>query len=109
MSDGELVQVDLLETLVAEVRALRGDLQRRERGALNAREAAAFLGISDRTLGTLVRQGRIRQTRVSSGRVMYRLGELERYLKDHENELDPATEDDEEWLQNASASREKQS
>jgi len=84
---------------------LRVDLPRRERGALNTREAAAFLGVSDRTLTTLVRLGKIRQTRVSTGRVMYRLGELERYLRDNQAELADLTEEDEEWLRDAAAKR----
>ncbi len=103
--------VGLLTDLRTEIRALRSDMARRERGALQKKEAAAFVGVSDRTLDKLVNDGLIRVTRLSDGRRGFRVEELERYLRDREEEavaqaaLEEATEDDLAWLERAKAGR----
>ena len=59
--------------------------------ALNAREAAAALGISERTLWALTREGIIPAVRLG-GRVVYPVATLQRWLDQQARAGNPAAE-----------------
>jgi excisionase family DNA binding protein len=50
-----------------------------ERAAFNKKEAAQYIGVSDKTIGKLLKEGAIRCIRVGS-RVLIAKAELDRFL-----------------------------
>jgi len=51
---------------------------------ITAKGAAQMLGLADRTITQLARQGRLACTRDSSGRRLYRPSEIRRYQKERD-------------------------
>ena len=59
---------------------------------LNRKDAAVFLGISERTLHNLRVEGRLKAVHLSPGRFVYRLETLNRFLTENERLYSDDTE-----------------
>lgn len=58
-------------------------IETRERGALRPNEAAAWLGVSRDTLERLIRDGKLRRTKIGAA-VVISVEELQRFIREHE-------------------------
>ena len=84
---------ELLQALIDEVRGLRLEIRGLTGAALSAKEAASYIGVSERSLATITKNGHIKRVRVRVGRYVYRREELDRYLREHEGGVSPEEQD----------------
>jgi excisionase family DNA binding protein len=75
----------ILKALLVEVRELRNAVRLANGGMFRCEEAASYLGISQRNLYSLVREGEIRRVALSQNRFGFRRSELDRYAAEHED------------------------
>ena len=67
---------EILKALLVEVKELRSEMRSAKGGVLSCREAAQYLGISQRNLYSLLRQGKIKRVALSQSRFGFRRAEL---------------------------------
>jgi excisionase family DNA binding protein len=79
-----MTQDELMGELLGEVKALRAEMKAARRAVLTRDEASDYLGISPRTLHSLVSEGKIKRVSLSEGRFGFRREELDRYAIEHE-------------------------
>jgi len=78
---------EILKALLVEVRKLRSEVRSANGGVLSCEEAANYLGISQRNLYYLLRQGKIKRVVLSPNRFGFRRVELDQYVVEHEEVL----------------------
>lgn len=86
-----------LESIIQELKSIRAEIRVFSGAALSRTQAAGYLGVSVRTLDELCRRGKLRRVSLTSdrgkwGRYVFRVQELDSFLKRNEGKMPDSSE-----------------